>query len=190
MTCVWQCLILVGMQQETTITVPESLRFSPFITSKGAVIPQDAAHDDVLDAFIKLKRLKQLVAVLAKQYEEEVVEWCRGNDTRLVVGDNQYYYVGVEKVVKCIDIAGALEKALELTLGDFDAMVKLLSSSPIKHGAYRSMLEETAGEDADFLWSEFFERVEKDKVKEGKSKQTLKKLIEVDKRFSRVANRR
>ena len=79
-----------------------------------------------------------------------------------------------------------MEKALELTGGDFDAMVKLLSSSPIKHGAYKGMLDETVGEDADFLWSEFFERVEKDKVKEGKSK---KKLIEVDKRFSRVTNR-
>ena len=177
----------VGMQQESHITVPESLRFSPFITSKGAVIPFDAEHDDVLSAFVQLKRLRQLVVALVKQYEEETVEWCKENDTALVLSDDHYYFPGVEKTVKCKDISGALEEALELTGGDFDAMVKLLTSSPIKHGAYRDMLESsTEIDDAGAVWSKYFERAEKDKMKEGKSK---KKLIEVDKRFSRVANR-
>ena len=175
------------MQQETPITVPESLRFSPFITSKGAVIPSDAEHDDVLDAFVKLKRLRKLVAVLVKQYEEEAVEWCKKNDSALVLGDDHYYFPGVEKTVKCKDISGALEEALDLTGGDFDAMVELLGSNPIKHGAFKSLLENSPEvHDADTTWSKFFERVEKDKMKEGKSKT---KLIEVDKRFSRVANR-
>ena len=177
----------MGMQQETPITVPESLRFSPFITSKGAVIPSDAEHDDVLSAFVKLKRLRQLVVALVKQYEEEAVEWCKENDSALVLNDNQYYYAGVEKTVKCKDLSGALEEALDLTGGDFDAMVELLGSNPIKHGAFKSLLENSPEvHDADTTWSKFFERVEKDKMKEGKSK---KKLIEVDKRFSRVANR-
>ena len=178
---------LVGMQQDTPITVPKDLRFSPFITSKGVVIPFCAEHDDVLDTFVRMKRLRQLVSVLAKQCEEEVVEWCRENEAALVLSDDQYYFPGVEKTVKCKDISGALEEALELTGGDFDAMVKLLTSSPIKHGAYRDMLESSEEiDDAGSVWSKYFERVEKHKVKEGKSK---KKLIEVDKRFSRVTNR-
>ena len=167
------------MQQEDHITVPESLRFSPFITSKGAVIPSDAKHDDVLDAFCKLKRLRQLVSVLVKQYEQEAVGWCMENDSVLALDQENYYYVGVEKKVKCKDVSKAVENVLDVSGGDFSDMVDLLVANPIKHGAYKDYvkskyMEENGGgeEEADMFselsWNRYFERKEVDRMKEGK----------------------
>ena len=180
------------MQQEDTITVPESLRFSHLITSKGAVIPSDTDHDDVLDGFVRLKKLRQLVTELYRQYEQEAVGWCECNDKMLVLDQDNYYYSGYEKKYKCNDVAKALENALDLSGGDFNEMVDLLVSNPIKQGAYKKFLklkyaEKYGGDDeesdtfAEFAWRKFFETSENVRLKEGKGKG--KKLIGVNMKY-------
>lgn len=178
------------MQQETPLTVPEHLRISDFITQAGAVVPPGAKMEDVLDTFVKLKHLRQLVSAISKQYEQEAIGWCMENNTALVLNQDHYYYAGIDRTVKCKDVSKALENVLELTGGDFDEMVKLLVANPIKHGAYRDFIkrkfiekwgpenEEAANMFTDTEWRKFFEKKEKDRMKEGTGK--VKKLIEVD----------
>ena len=146
-----------------------------------ALVEMDAEHDTVLDGLLYLLDAKKQIAKMLDAYKAEALAWCEKNGN-LNVSEDRWFFPGVEKRTKCRKPGRALERILELTGGDFDAVVEALSSNAIKPGHFRKLLERESPKTADDEFDALFEKVEVVKLKDKAPKKTL---IEVDKRFVR-----
>lgn len=104
------------------------------------------------------KRLSEVARNLSTRAEEVMLGVVRaGGD--ITCGDIRYYVKTPTKTV-CRDKGKTIQAILEASGGDFDAVVKCLSSEAIKHGACREFLGDS--------WGTFFEVIEEMELGVGK----------------------
>jgi hypothetical protein len=133
----------------------------------------EATPHQVLEAMEFVVTLAFVTNELKKRMEEAAIKWIQANGD-LVDGEIRYY-VGPNKSTKCLDLPGTLRALLEVSGGDLDAVVEVLSSGAFKPGKAREVL----GERADGL----FETKETTDLKTGKA--TGPRLQKSDPRFIR-----
>lgn len=108
--------------------------------------------EQVLELREKLLSMKGRIAELLSQIDDALIE----RQVNVTVGPRRIY-VAKEKDTKCISVKAAMEALLNEAQGDWDTVADCLSSNAIKHGAAREVLGEK--------WGQFFEVVEKDRLK-------------------------
>jgi hypothetical protein len=133
----------------------------------------EATSEQVLAALDYVVTLAFVTNELKKRMEEAAIKWIQANGD-LVDGDIRYY-VGPNKSTKCLDLPGTLRALLEVSGGDLDAVVEVLSSGAFKPAKAREVL----GERADGL----FETKETTDLKTGKA--TGPRLQKSDPRYIR-----
>jgi ABC-type glycerol-3-phosphate transport system substrate-binding protein len=133
----------------------------------------EATSEQVLAAMDFVVTLAFVTNELKKRMEEAAIKWIQANGD-LVDGDIRYY-VGPNKSTKCLDLPGTLRALLEVSGGDLDAVVEVLSSGAFKPAKAKEVL----GERADGL----FETKETTDLKTGKA--TGPRLQKSDPRFIR-----
>jgi hypothetical protein len=132
-----------------------------------------AASEQVLAAMNCVAAFKEAARDLSERMEAATIAWI-GHNGDLVDGDIRYY-VGPNKSTKCLDLPGTLRALLEVSGGDLDAVVEVLSSGAFKPAKAKEVL----GERADGL----FETKETTDLKTGKA--TGPRLQKSDPRFIR-----
>lgn len=118
-----------------------------------------ATSEQVLAAMNYTGLVKEAARDLSERMEAATIAWI-GKNGDLVDGDIRYY-VGPNKSTKCLDLPGTLRALLEVSGGDLDAVVEVLSSGAFKPGKAKEVL----GEKADGL----FETKETTDLKTGKA---------------------
>lgn len=126
-----------------------------------------SSKDLTAQALGEIDRLKQITRELAYKIEEIACGVITQHGD-IVIGEIRYY-VGEEKVVKCIDKGGTLESLLDATAGDFEAVCGMLSSDPFKYGAVRTAIGTER-------FDKFFKTDKRIDLKTGKPLRTLQKF--------------
>ena len=102
----------------------------------------NATASEVLKALDFVARIGECHRALKERAEAAAIKWIRTNGD-LVDGDIRYY-VGPNKSTKCLDLPGTLRALLEVSGGDLDAVVEVLSSGAFKPAKAREVLCERA----------------------------------------------
>lgn len=131
-----------------------------------------ASREEVLNALNFMDALSEATRELKARLEAAAIKWIEANG-ELEFGDIRYY-VGPNKTTKCLNLSGTLEALLTATGGDFEAVVRCLSTSAFKHGACREALPESE-------YNALFKTEEVMDLKEGKPKGP--RLQKVNERF-------
>ena len=127
-----------------------------------------ATREEVIEALNVRAAMKARMKEVDAAFEAAVIAWIQANG-EIECGDIRYY-VGTEKVTRCIDQTTTLWTLLEA--GGGDTVAHCLSSGAFKPGACREVLGE--------LWDGHFVTTERPDLKTGKPKRGLRS---VDKRF-------
>lgn len=133
-------------------------------------IDDTASADHVAATITRLEAYIERGKELKVEMESALMRWITVNG-EVQIGTVRYY-VGTKKTTRCIDTAGAIERLLMLTSGDFEAVCACLASQPLKPGACREVM----GDD----WAKFFNVFEESDLKEGKP---IKRVQKIDERF-------
>jgi len=139
------------------------------------LVPLDAHNDEVVQMLGRLEILKALATAMHKAYKDACVGWIEHNGKDLDAGAGIRFYAGVEKKTVCVNIGDCCEAILKAGGGEMTAIYRCLSSSAVKHGEAKKVLEPK-------VWDKHFLVEEKPVLKEGKIK---KQLIKVDERFTK-----
>ena len=131
-----------------------------------------ASKEQVLFALNFMDTLAEATRLLKSRLEAAAIKWIQENG-ELEYGDIRYY-VGPNKTTKCLDAGKTLEALLSATDGDFEAVVRCMSSSAWKHGACREALPPA-------VYENLFRTEEVMDLKEGKPKGP--RLQKVNERF-------
>ena len=131
----------------------------------------EATRDQVLAALNFLDALKEATRGLGERLEPAVIKWIEANG-EISFGDIRYY-VGPNKTTKCKDLTETAATLLEL--GGVETLVKGLSTSAFKHGACRTLIEDSA------IYDKLFETTEVQDLKTGTAKPP--RLQKVNERF-------
>jgi hypothetical protein len=135
----------------------------------------ESSPDDVAHALMVVDGLMQRAREIRADLESRVLAWIK-EPGEITVGDTRDY-AGVESDVKCRNKSLTLEKLLQATGGDLERVAELLSADPYKHGACRTVFEESGD---GTTWNDCFERRQREVLKDGV---VSKKLIKVNERF-------
>lgn len=135
----------------------------------------DSNPTDILTLRNRLGFFVSMAKELKARLDDEVfVPWLMHNGD-LEVGDTRFY-AATDKTTKLDKpMRAAIEELMEATGGDMDRFCELLSSSAIKHGACKKVLDENK-------WREMFRVEESQKVEEGKPK---RRVQEINQKFIR-----
>lgn len=134
-----------------------------------AALGIDSNPADILTLRNRLAFFVTMAKELKARLDDEVfVQWLIHNGD-LEVGDTRFY-AATDKTTKLDKpMRAAIEELMEATGGDMDRFCELLSSSAIKHGACKKVLDENK-------WREMFRVEESQKVEEGKPKRRVQEI--------------
>lgn len=124
----------------------------------------EALADHVLDALEFVARLGEVHRLLKGRLESAAIKWIEING-EIVSGDKRWY-VGTNKVTKCVNVKATLEALLEKTGGDLMAVAECMSTSAWKPATTKKILGDTS----------LFVTEEKPDLETGKPSKKLKVL--------------
>jgi len=148
-------------------TVAANLVLLKLSRAIDAVTADDATDEDFLHAMdIEATATRLLKEFKARLTDAKIQYIDKHGEVNTTTGR---YYVGVKRTTKCRDVPLAVDAVLQACGGDFDQLLRCLSSQPLKHGACAAVLGDE--------WAQHFKVEEQQDVKTGKPARVVSKSM-------------
>ena len=155
---------------DDTLTITTTVRNMALVKLSKLVdrlTQPDANDEDFLAATDAGAALTEVVKEYKARLKDAQIEYL--GEAGNVPTATGRYYVATARKTKCRDVPLAVDAVLQACGGDFDQLLRRLSSQPLKHGACGAVLGDE--------WAKHFKVEEQQDVKTGKPARVIAKSL-------------